>query len=129
MNQILITGEEKTKSKKVKKEKKVLPVGLITSFFAISIMIVGICMISGSVYAKERINEVVAASVKPQVEINRNDDDNTVEINVKHIRAITKIAYKWNEEEETIIDGKNRKNISESPKIEICVKGIEVYGT
>lgn len=114
MNQILITGEEKTKSKKVKKEKKVLPVGLITSFFAISIMIVGICMISGSVYAKERINEVVAASVKPQVEINRNDDDNTVEINVKHIRAITKIAYKWNEEEETIIDGKNRKNISET---------------
>ena len=114
MNQILITGEEKTKSKKVKKEKKVLPVGLITSFFAISIMIVGICMISGSVYAKERINEVVAASLKPQVEINRNDDDNTVEINVKHIRAITKIAYKWNEEEETIIDGKNRKNISET---------------
>ena len=52
MNQILITGEEKTKSKKVKKEKRVLPVGLITSFFAISIMIVGICMISGSVYAK-----------------------------------------------------------------------------
>ena len=40
---------------------------------------------------KERINEVVAASVKPQVEINRNDDDNTVEINVKHIRAITKL--------------------------------------
>ena len=115
MNQILITGEEKVKEKvKVKKEKKVLPVNVIVSFFAISIIILGICMISGSVYAKDRINEVVEASAKPQVDINRNDDDNTVEINVTHIRGITKIAYKWNEEEETVIDGKNRKNISET---------------
>ena len=104
MNQILITGEEKVK---VKKEKKVLPVNVIVSFFAI-------CMISGSVYAKDRINEVVEASAKPQVDINRNDDDNTVEINVTHIRGITKIAYRWNEEEETVIDGKNRKNIAET---------------
>lgn len=59
-------------------------------------------MISGSVYAKDRINEVVEASAKPQVDINRNDDDNTVEINVTHIRGITKIAYRWNEEEETL---------------------------
>ena len=111
MNQILITGEEKVK---VKKEKKVLPVNVIVSFFAISIIILGICMISGSVYAKDRINEVVEANAKPQVEINRNDDDNTVEINVTHIRGITKIAYRWNDEEETVIDGKNRKNISET---------------
>ena len=115
MNQILITGEEKVKEKvKVKKEKKVLPVNVIVSFFAISIIILGICMISGSVYAKDRINEVVEASAKPQVDINRNDDDNTVEINVTHIRGITKIAYRWNEEEETVIDGKNRKNIAET---------------
>ena len=115
MNQILITGEEKVKEKvKVKKEKKVLPVNVIVSFFAISIIILGICMISGSVYAKDRINEVVEASAKPQVDINRNDDDNTVEINVTHIRGITKIAYRWNDEEETVIDGKNRKNIIET---------------
>ena len=111
MNQILITGEEKAK---VKKEKKVLPINVIVSFFALSIIILGICMISGSVYAKDRINEVVEASAKPQVDINRNDDDNTVEINVTHIRGITKIAYRWNEEEETVIDGKNRKNIAET---------------
>lgn len=113
MNQILITGEEKVKVK-AKKEKKLLPVNGIVSFFAISIIILGICMISGSVYAKDRINEVVEANAKPQVDINRNDDDNTVEINVTHIRGITQIAYRWNEEEETVIDGKNRKNISET---------------
>lgn len=109
MNQILITGEEK-----VKKEKKVLPVNAIVSFFAISVIILGICMISGSVYAKDKINEVVEINTKPQVDINRNDDNNTVEINVKHIRGITKITYKWNEEKENVIDGKNRKNVAET---------------
>ena len=110
MNQILITGDEKVK---VKKEKKTLPVNVIIVFFAVSIIILGICMISGSVYAKEKINEVVEANAKPQVDITRNDDNNTIEINVKHVRGITKIAYKWNDEDETVINGKNRKNVTE----------------
>ena len=111
MNQILITGDEKVK---VKKEKKVLPIKVIVSFFAICIMILGICMISGGVYAKDKINDVVEANAKPQVDINRNDDNNTVEINIKHIRGIKQISYRWNDEEENIIDGKNQKNISET---------------
>ena len=52
MNQILITGDEK-----VKKEKKPLPINVIVAFYAICIMILGICMISGSVYAKGKITE------------------------------------------------------------------------
>ena len=111
MNQILITGEEKVK---VKKEKKVLPVNAIVLFFSICIIILGICMISCSVYAKDKINEVVEANTKPQVEINRNDDNNTIEINVKHIRGIIKIAYKWNDEEQKVIEENNQKNISET---------------
>ena len=111
MNQILITGEEKIKRKK---EKKVLPVKAIVSFFAICIIILGICMISCSVYAKDKINEIVEANTKPQVEINRNDDNNTIEINVNHVRGITQIAYRWNDEEETVIDGNNQKNVSET---------------
>lgn len=66
-------------------------------------------MISGSVYAKDKINSVVEANAKPQVEINRNDEDNTIEINVKHIRNITKIVYRWNDEEETVLYGKMEK--------------------
>ena len=112
MNQILITGDEIVREKVVR-EKKTLPTKTIVTFFAISIIILGICMISGSVYAKTKINQVVAANTKPQVEINRNDDENTVEINVTHIRGIKTITYKWNEEKETVIDGKNRKEILE----------------
>ncbi len=107
MNQILITGDEKIK------EKKVLPIKGVTALFAICIIILGICMISGSVYAKEKINQVVEANTKPQVDIERNDDDNTIEIKVKHNRGISKIVYRWNNEEETVIDGKNRKDVTE----------------
>lgn len=115
MNQILDTGEENLRKKvnQTKKVKRVLPVNVIVVFFALGIIILGICMISGSVYAKDRINEVVLASAKPQVDITRNDDDNTVEINVNHVRGITEIAYRWNTDEETVIEGNNRKNISE----------------
>ncbi len=116
MNQILITGEEKVKVKKVKKEKKVLPINGIVSFFAIAIIILGICMISGSVYAKDKINEVVEVNTKPKVEISRNDDDNTVEIKVKHIRNITKIVYKWNDGSENVIYGKDGESSKEVEK-------------
>ena len=68
MNQILITGEEKVK---VKKEKKPLSINVIVLFFAICVIILGICMISGSVYAKDKINEVVEVNTKPKVEISR----------------------------------------------------------
>ena len=117
MNQILITGEEKVQVKKEKKEKKVVPINGIVSFFAITIIILGICMISGRVYAKDKINSVVEANAKPQVEINRNDEDNTIEINIQHIRNITKIVYRWNDEEETVLYGKNgesSKNVSKT---------------
>ena len=117
MNQILVTGEEKVKESLRKKEKKVLPINGIACFFAISIIILGICMISGSVYAKDKINSAVEMSAKPQVEINRNDDDNTIEINVNHIRNITKIAYSWNEGKENVIfgkDGESSKNVSKT---------------
>ena len=116
MNQILITGEEKVKVNKVKKEKKLLPINGIVSFFAIAIIILGICMISGSVYAKDKINEVVEVNTKPKVEISRNDDDNTVEIKVKHIRNITKIVYKWNNGNENVIYGKDGESSKEVEK-------------
>lgn len=111
MNQILITGEEKVK---IKKEKKKVSTNTIVSIFSIFIIILGIGIISGSVYAKNGVNEVVIANAKPQVEINRDDDNNTVEIHITHVRGITNISYKWNDDEETVIDGKSRKEISES---------------
>lgn len=71
-------------------------------------------MISGSVYANTKINETVEASIKPEINFERNDENNTIEISVTHIRGITKVTYRWNDEEEITLDGQNRKSINET---------------
>lgn len=113
MNQILVTGDERVKEK-VRKQKHVLPVNGIIVFYAISIIILGICMISGSVYAKGKINETVEASIRPVISVERNEDDNTLQIAVTHIRGIKNITYQWNDEEEVMINTQNKKDISKT---------------
>lgn len=124
MNQILITGEEYGKQPKKQKqeyrpkqpktEKKVFGINGIVIFYAISVMILGICMITGSVYARGKINETVEANTKPLVEVTQNDANNTVEINATHIRKITEISYKWNDEEEQTVQGNNQNQLKTS---------------
>ena len=114
MNQILITGDEQVTRKVAQKEKKVLPINVIVIFFAISIIILGICMVGGSLYSRYQINETVAANKKPEISVERIDEDNVIAIDITHIRGIKTITYSWNDEEEITIDGKNRKTISET---------------
>ena len=127
MNQILVTGDEynnnqynnnnnrnKPNKTKMPKEKNVLGINGIVIFYAICIIILGICMISGSVYAKGKINETVLANIKPTVDMIRNDNNNTVELTIKHIRGIKTVSYRWNAEEPITINGNNSKEISET---------------
>ena len=113
MNQILITGDERV-TEKVKKYKNVLPINGIVVFYAISIIILGICIISGSVYAKGKINETVEASIRPTISVERNEDDKTLQIAVTHRRGIKNITYQWNDEEEVMIDTQNKKEIAKT---------------
>ena len=120
MNQILVTGGESDKiyktqkTQKVRKEKKPLSKKTIVIIYALSIIILGICIILGSVYSKEKINETVEANTKPTIDIVRNDDNNTLEISVNHIRGITRLDYWWNNEETTTINGNNQKQLTET---------------
>ena len=116
MNQILITGDEQVTAKvtqNVKKEKNVLPINVIIFLFSLCIIVLGICLVSGSIYSKKQINQTVEANKKPEISVERNDDDNTISINVTHIRGIETIAYSWNDGEEITIEGEGQKTISE----------------
>ena len=111
MNQILYTGDEAIREP-VNKQKKKVSIKGISAFYAISIIILGICIAVGSWYAKEKINETVEASIQPELQIERDDENNTLEIVASHIRGLTRLTYQWNDEEEIIIDGKNQKTIN-----------------
>ena len=114
MNQILITGEERVETQKIRKEKKVLPIKTIVIFFSISIIILGICIVGGSIYSNIQLNKSVEAAKKPEISIERNDENNTLELNITHVRGIKTVTYKWNEDEEVIIDGNNQKNVTKT---------------
>ena len=114
MNQILITGEEVLKKQKVKKEKKLIEINKIIIFFVLCIIILGGCYIFAGIYSKVKTNQILEANTKPSVEIEKNDENNTVEITISHIRGIKTIKYKWNDEQETILDGNNQTNITET---------------
>lgn len=96
------------------KTKKIVKINSIVIIYAIGAILLGICLIAGSIYAKGKINETVKANAKPTVEINRNDDTNTIDIEVSHIRGIKEIRYKWNNEAEEIINGNNQKTIKQT---------------
>ena len=96
------------------KTKKLVKINSIVIIYAIGAILLGICLIAGSIYAKGKINETVKANAKPTVEINRNDDTNTIDIEVSHIRGIKEIRYKWNNEAEEIINGNNQKTIKQT---------------
>ena len=126
MNQILVTGDEynnntnkeqkKTwmpKAPKMPKE-KLVGIDKIVLFYAICTIILGICMISSSAYAMTKINETVLASIKPTVDMITDENNNTVELIVKHIRGIQSISYRWNAEAPITINGNNSKEISET---------------
>lgn len=132
MNQILFTGDDdreriepKTKKQKMPKVKsynqinsyttnKTVDIKKIVIFFSISIIVLGFCLIGGSIYAKEQINEEVKANATPLVNINQNDSNQTIDIVVNHIRGIQEITYQWNDGEVKKINGNNQNNISES---------------
>lgn len=120
MNQILVTGEEYSKNQQKKQKqpkmpkqpnanKKVIGINPIVIFYAISIMLLGICLITGSVYAKDKINETVEANAKPILDITKDETNNTLALKVTHIRGIKNITYKWNNGEITEINGNNQK--------------------
>lgn len=113
MNQILFTGDEAIREP-VPKQKKVLPINGIVMFFAISAIILGICIASGAFYAKFRINEMVETSIEPEIQLDRDEENNSIKITVTHIRGISTLTYQWNEEKEIVINGENKQSLTET---------------
>mgnify|MGYP004463795237 FL=1 len=144
MNQILDTGDEQFKNnnknygsynqktrQKVYKEKSVIEINKIVIFFAISILILGICIIAGSVYAKDKINKNVEENATPVVNFSFNEEESTVDISVHHVKGISQISYILNNQDEKVINANSQQDITttinlEGGKNKIVVNAIDV---
>ena len=108
MNQILQTENKKSSGP--------IEISKIVKFFAIAILIFGIILIGLGLYSYIKNNadkeKTTKESLKPEVNVTRQDDD--ILIQVTHNVAISQIIYKWNEEQEKVIEGENRTSLSET---------------
>jgi hypothetical protein len=106
MNQILYedTGE------------KTVEIGKVIKFFAIAMIIFGIALIGSGVYGLMSSNknqvQKPPKGAKPEIYVNVHEDD-SIKINVIHDKAINKILYSWNQNEDQTILGQGRNQIEE----------------
>ena len=106
MNQILYMNNNKKKS-------GTLEIKKVLKIFAIASILFGMMLIAKGSYAL--INQKEESKSIPVVEILQEND--YLILNVKHDKLIDKIIYKWNEKEETTLQGKGRNQITEKIKV------------
>ena len=108
MNQILYIQKEKKKGSTVEIHKIVL-------FFTISIIVFGVVMLGEGVYGAYKNNEMrqVIENTAPVASLDR--EGSQLKIYASHIRAISKIEYNWNDDEDTanVIEGNGRNAITQ----------------
>lgn len=108
MNQILYIQKEKKKGSTVEINKIIL-------FFSIAIIVFGLVMLGQGVYGAYKNAEMREAieNSAPVASIDREGQQ--LKIYASHIRAIAKIEYNWNNDEDTAmtIDGNGRNTITQ----------------
>lgn len=110
MNQILQTENKKNKTQGP------IEINKIVKFFAIAILIFGIILIGLGLYSyisnNSQEENPTVANLKPEVNITKQDEN--ILVQVTHNVAISQIIYKWNQEQEQVIEGENRTSLSET---------------
>ena len=106
MNQILYedVGEKKTDIKKIQ-----LVLGIILILFGIVLVVIGIFgMINRSSSSAVPLDN----GTRPSLEVSLFGEDK-VKIKVTHDKAINRIEYRWNNEEEKVLLGRERLSFEE----------------
>ena len=119
MNQILSTNmpmdnnrNKKVKEKKYKNKETIDSRGII-KFFAMAILIFGIVMVGTGAYAIYRNQvEQQGEKLEPSIVL-ENRTDTTLLLRVTHSVNIVRVRYRWNDGEETVINGKDGKYLEQ----------------
>ena len=130
MNQILSVEDTKKKNKKSKKQKMPRnsgPVAIesILKFFAIAILIFGIFMIGSGSYSMYTNSQEDTANVKPTIQVEESETEIT--LRVSHSRALSKVTYKWNNDEEVELQASGKREVSQTIEIPTGENTLTIY--
>ena len=130
MNQILSIEDTKKKNKKSKKQKMPknsgpIAIESILKFFAIAILIFGIFMIGSGSYSMYTNSQEDIANVKPTIQVEENETE--ISLRVSHSRALSKVTYKWNNDEEVELQASGKKDVSQTIEIPTGENTLTIY--
>lgn len=127
MNQILSIENNKGKNQKSKSSGP-LPIDSILKFFSITILIMGICMIGTGSYSMYKDSQVEASKIKPTIYV-QEISESEILLKVTHNKALSKITYKWNDEQEIGIQCSGKKNVEQAIEIPTGTNILSIYAS
>ena len=130
MNQILDIDDS---NKKIKKEKKVktgnsgpLEIDTILKFFAIAILIFGICMIGTGSYSMYKSSNKQVAKTKPVIYVEQTEETEIL-LRVTSDKELSTISYNWNNEGETQVPADGKREIETKIQIPTGTNTLHIY--
>lgn len=116
MNQILsVENTKKSKNKKVRNNGPI-EIESILKFFSIAILIFGIFMIGSGSYSMYNNSQGKQSNAKPTIQVQENSTTEII-LRVTHDKALSKVTYRWNNNQEIEIQSNGRRSVEQTIQI------------
>lgn len=128
LNQILSVENPKKEKKQRARNNEPIEISKILKFFSIAILIFGIFMIGSGSYSMYQGAKATKVVTKPTIYVEETSETE-ITLQISHDKAIEKVAYQWNDEEPTQIDGNGKKKVEQKIEIPTGENTLNVYAT
>ena len=130
MNQILSVEPPKKKEKKVKQKKQSMggPIEIIkiVKFFAVVMVVFGICMIGTGSYSMYQNSQLGNSQANPIISVEETSETQLT-ISVSHSKPLQKVTYRWNNEDEVELDANGKRSVEQTIEIPTGENTLYVY--
>lgn len=126
MNQILSVESPKKEKKNKIKTSGPIEIEKILKFFSIAILLFGVFMIGSGSYSMYQDSKIANLSTKPTIYVQENSATE-ITLQITHDKALSKVTYHWNNEDEIEIDCEGKKKVEQKVEIPTGENTLNVY--
>ncbi len=126
MNQILSVESPKKEKKNKIRNGGTIEIDKILKFFSIAILFFGVFMIGSASYSMYQGSKNASSLAKPTIYV-LEDSATEITLQIKHDKNLSKVTYKWNNEEPTEINCEGKKKVEQKIQIPTGKNTLNVY--